>query len=450
MDIKHYMPNKKPRRSDRLNSKEKAAFEETIKVNMLNSCILGYFDYLPIELKFRILRFLTVEDLSILTISSKAMRNLVEGYRVTQFSGPHRIPYEELHSSLSVEEQAMMLSRFHKLGLLMKRSTCVYATKDRLKIVNEFLTRMECSNVKTCKDMSRCIALLCFGKFLHTVIAGWDDSECQRVFDSLCQHMCVHRLVKAVVANKPGLHSHIEVKVRHFFRRIFLDPCGTVLDKAFWITRVLKPWPLVFQARLLYLLYSGHCSGGEIQWHEMSENTPSDLEQSTQYFGNVSSILQILYMHSVEWSSDEVICLIDEMISTPEDWLVENIAGLLLACGEPMATKMLASRAINGRYVEVASIVASLCLVCVKHSNNSGMSQVMVMLKRIVSVVDNWKDRLLLLCRISDTFKELILDTHEFIDSDDGNDAEFYHHVTAMTEFAKQMTHLAFKNVLEV
>lgn len=67
---------------------------------------------------------------------------------------------------------------------------------------------------------------------------------------------------------------------------------------------------------------------------------------------------------------------------TPEDWMTENVAGLLLACGECIATKMLVSKAINGRYVELASIIASLCLVSdifmisVKLQNNETVRQV--------------------------------------------------------------------------
>ncbi len=71
-----------------------------------------------------------------------------------------------------------------------------------------FFFQISCSNKGSCKDQSKCIALLCYGKFLHTVVAGWDDSECQKVFDSVCQHMCIQRLVKGVVASNPGQFTH--------------------------------------------------------------------------------------------------------------------------------------------------------------------------------------------------------------------------------------------------
>jgi F-box protein 47 len=52
-----------------------------------------------------------------------------------------------------------------------------------------------------------------------------------------------------------GVHAELEYDVRCFLRRVFLDPGTSPADKAFWLTRVLKPWPMVQQARLLYLLY---------------------------------------------------------------------------------------------------------------------------------------------------------------------------------------------------
>ncbi|KAI8781098.1 F-box only protein 47 [Biomphalaria glabrata] len=446
MDIKFYLLSKKPRRSSRSSVKEKNVHTVAKKVESFHSCPLGYFDAIPIELRFSIFQFLTIEDLSILTIVSKTMRNLIEGYRVTRFSGPHCMSYRDLHLRLSLEQQTEMLSKYHKLGLLVKRSTCLYATKDRLKIINEFLTRIACSNSDNCKDPSRCIALLCFGKFLHTVIAGWDDSECQRAFDTICQHMCITKHVKTVVSSKPGSHGHLEGVVRQFFRWIFLDQCTTIPDKAFWISRILKPWPIVFQARLLFIIYSGNFTSGEIQWHEMSETTPVDTEHSSIFFSSISSILQLLHLHSTEWTSDEIISIIDEMTSTPEDWLVENIAGLLLACGECLATKLLASKAINGKYVELASIIASLCLVCVKH--NHSINQVMTMMDCIIAVIENPREKLVFLNRILDTFKELVLDTHEFTDSDDANDNEFFFHVSALTEFTRKLAHLAYKHIL--
>ena len=47
----------------------------------------------------------------------------------------------------------------------------------------------------------------------------------------------------------------------------------------------------------------------------------------------------------------------------PEEWCWENKATLLLLCGEPIATKMLISKAINGRTAELTSLITYFCVV---------------------------------------------------------------------------------------
>ena len=59
----------------------------------------------------------------------------------------------------------------------------------------------------------------------------------------------------------------------------------------------------------------------------------------------------------------------------------------------------------------------NLCQVCVKYQHGSTMSEVMEILTSILKVIENPKNRLSMLNRISDTFKEFILDTHEYTDS---------------------------------
>lgn len=55
MDITYYMPCKKPRRSTRLEVKEK----EELKEESIKKAPLGYLDILPLELKFLLFRYLT-------------------------------------------------------------------------------------------------------------------------------------------------------------------------------------------------------------------------------------------------------------------------------------------------------------------------------------------------------------------------------------------------------
>jgi len=63
---------------------------------------------------------------------------------------------------------------------------------------------MTCENTCKCEKISRCISLTCFGKFLHTVIAGWDDSECIKAFEAINNHTAINKKVKMIVNSKPG------------------------------------------------------------------------------------------------------------------------------------------------------------------------------------------------------------------------------------------------------
>ncbi|XP_062599947.1 F-box only protein 47-like [Saccostrea cucullata] len=446
MDIKAFLQCKKLRRSHRLEAKEKPE----IKSETMCSGSLGHFVVLPLELKFLILRYLTVEDLSILTITSKAMRNLIEGYRVLMPLIPN-VLLQKLHVSKSAqvspqEQQKTYLEIFHRLGLLTKRSTCLYATRDRLKFVNGILTKMMCNNAD-CDNLSQCLSLTCFGKFLHTVIAGWDDSECQRTYDAIIHHTCLLKNVKLVMSSKPGTHAQIECEVRMFLRRVILDHCQSVVDRAFWLGRILKPWPMVHQARILFMLY-GPESNGEIQWFEFCENTPANPEQSAKHFGELANAIQILYGYRQEWSEDDIISVLDELTSSPDEWLAENVAHMLILCGDVITSKMLMSKAINGRTIELSSITTSFCVVCVK--NSFSLSYVLGMIQNIIGAMDKPKDRLQYFNSLMDMFRELILDIHEFSDQEDGHENDMYFMVTALSEFTKKLVILAFKNMLTI
>lgn len=50
---------------------------------------------------------------------------------------------------------------------------------------------------------------------------------------------------------------------------------------------------------------------------------------------------------------------------TPDEWLAENMAHLLILCGDVITSKMLISKAINGRMLELSSLTTSFCVVSI-------------------------------------------------------------------------------------
>lgn len=107
-----------------------------------------------------------------MTIVSKSMRNVVELYRATTFGQKYLLPQIPLHSVIAQEQKDEYCLQFERLGtvhlnfednivlwefllriiiffcyiwyvgLLMKRSTCLYSTKYRLNFMEHFLQKV--------------------------------------------------------------------------------------------------------------------------------------------------------------------------------------------------------------------------------------------------------------------------------------------------------------------
>lgn len=62
--------------------------------------------------------------------------------------------------------------------------------------------------------------------------------------------------VEKVLYSAPASFPLLERDVRIVHRRVFLDHALSQSEEsyAFWLTQILQPWPIVCQARLLYLL----------------------------------------------------------------------------------------------------------------------------------------------------------------------------------------------------
>ncbi|MEJ1285364.1 F-box protein 47 [Cricetulus griseus] len=164
------------------------------------------------------------------------------------------------------------------LGLLFKRCTLLLPTKDRLKYIHKILS--------------------------ETLTAGWDELECHRVYNFLCELTNLSRKMQTVVCNKPG----------------------------------------------------------QVIWQEMVEG-PTD-ESSLKGLANA---IKLLYdTGTKEWTADDVISLVDELSVVPREWLLENNARLLILSGNNICFTFMASKAVNGRAIELARLIVFLALVCEK------------------------------------------------------------------------------------
>jgi len=103
-------------------------------------------------------------------------------------------------------------------------------------------------------------------------------------------------------------------------------------------------------------------------------------------------------------------------VGSPEEWMAENVGALLYLCGDDITVKVLMSKAINGRVLELAGIIVSLCVVCARQAEPT--SWVVVVLRRVLTAMDNGRDRLALLHAVVDTFRDNFVDLHDYFVDD--------------------------------
>ena len=72
-----------------------------------------------------------------------------------------------------------------------------------------------------------------------------------------------------------------------FCREVFLDKASDTTERAFWLSKILRPWPYVFQARLLFILYGPLSDDGGRYYYYIYSNM--------QGTGNVSVSFTFLF-----------------------------------------------------------------------------------------------------------------------------------------------------------
>ncbi|NXC57754.1 FBX47 protein, partial [Aleadryas rufinucha] len=303
--------------------------------------------------------------------------------------------------------------------------------------------QVSCFKLNGCASPLHCLGLQCYGVFLQILTAGWDELECHRVFNFLWELSNLARKVQTVVSGKPGSARRLELRIRLYCRGVLLSPGSHRSDSAFWLTRILKPWPMVNQARLLYIIFGPVSSlDGHVVWQKMIEG-PTD-ESSLK---GLADAIKLLYgTEAREWTADDVISLVDELSVVPQEWLMENNARLLLLSGNSICFTFLASKAVNGRAVELARLLVFMALVCEK--DLYCMDWAVKMMQKVCKVFSTpWERNNFLQC-LENTFAHMLMDTLQAVlagerDEEDGSFLNLFHLVNAQANFHKEILYLA-------
>ncbi|XP_020735233.1 F-box only protein 47 isoform X3 [Odocoileus virginianus] len=388
------IPNQKYRRSNRRSS----YFSNNFDSDSQPLSTLGNFKALPVEIFQIILKYLSVKDISMLSMVSKTVSQHIINY-ISTSSGSKRLLLQDFHDpELPDREDTTILDHYRSLGLLFKRCTLLLPTKDRLKYIHKILADVSCFKFNGCASPLQCVGLLCYGLFLQTLTAGWDELECHRVYNFLCELTNLSRKMQTAVCSKPGSARKLELRIRLFCRNVLLDHWIHQSDSAFWLTCILKPWPMVNQARLLYIIF------GPI--------SPQDV--------------------------------------VPREWLLENSARLLILSGNNICFTFMASKAVNGRTIELARLIVFLALVCEKELYC--MDWAVKMMQRVCKVFSTPVERNNFLQSVANAFACAIMEMLQSVMSGDADDDDrsfmnLFHLVQAQASFHKEVLYLTM-NVL--
>ncbi|XP_003222777.2 F-box only protein 47 isoform X2 [Anolis carolinensis] len=439
------IPNQRYRRSYRNSSK----FSNTQDTDSSSQSTLGNFKTLPLEIFHIVLQYLPVKDISMLSMVSKTISNRLINYISTP-TGNKRLLVQNFHNSeLSVCRMGFsILEHYRCLGLLLKRCTFLLPTKERLKYIQKIFAEVSCFKLNGCMDPLHCSGLLCYGVFLQTLTAGWDELECHRVYNFLCDISNLSRRVQTVVSSKPGSARKLELRIRIFCRNVLLNHWIHKGDSAFWLSRILKPWPMVNQARLLYIIFGPACTlDGHVIWHKMIDG-PTD---ETNLKGLADAIKLLYDIEAKEWTADDVISLVDELSVVPREWLLENSARLLILCGNNICFTFMASKAVNGRAIELARLVVFLALVCEK--DLYCMDWAVKMMQKVCKVFSSPGERNNFLQSVENTFAQIIMDALQSVisgvhEEEDSSFLNLFHLVNAQANFHKEILYLTMDNSL--
>ncbi|KAK0140278.1 F-box only protein 47 [Merluccius polli] len=454
----------------------------------------SFFERLPAEVFDMILHRLSVLEMSVFSMVSKAMSIYIVNHISTLAWTKRMVPQNFHlsrcpHDSQSTHQHYKALGKHGRFGdicdvekpqssLLFKRCTLLLPTKDRLKFIFNKFSKVPCFMMQCKPTAVSCLGVSSYGVFLQvqthinrhktipiplkmlplfnntyitfiicfifcitfeqniladnttniicykylsnfdvismafkTLIAGWNELECHRVFIFLCDFTNLTRKIEIVVNGKPGASQYLELQIRQFCRQVLLDPwpsrglCG---DCVFWLTQILKPWPMVTQARLLFVLYGPLLADGTLGWQQL---TSSGLSSSA--LSDLAKAVLMLHTNSKlnDWSTNTILAILEELRVLPQVWHVENVARLLVQCGTTLCYSVLANEAHNGRLFEISRLLVYLILVCEK--DGYCMSWVVRLVQQVCKVFTTAADKWSFIQSLESAFSEVTVEMYE-------------------------------------
>ncbi|KAI4805122.1 hypothetical protein KUCAC02_009752 [Chaenocephalus aceratus] len=302
-----------------------------------------FFHRLPSEVYHMILDKMSVLEISIFSMVSKEITRSVVEY-ISTLAWKIKTIIQSFHRS-TCPEQRSTIGHYRDLGLLFKRSTLLQPTKERLKFIfSEFHS---------------------YGVFLQTLIAGdsrhW-KARCEVVPEAAAPSLLPSGSVGPVV--QPDGHS------------VLADAAPEAVA-------------LVSQAHLLLTLYGPLLPESTLGWQDLVERG---------------------LPHSALWDLARAFLLLFSKLEVKGQntnslpWHVENVARLLVLCGSSLCYTILASKAVNGRLLEISRLIVYIILVCEKDGYH--MSWAVKMVQNLCKVFSTPPERFGFIQQLENMFSD--------------------------------------------
>ena len=209
---------------------------------------------------------MSLSALASLAMSSKSMCSYI-----TDLAIDSQLVIRPINNWIATKSFAKIKVRFVEIGVLLRATTALSNTTQKLNIIEVFLYELEDTYHKICEEVSLRYAYDCIGLFLYKFISNWDDAALARTFELINRlSRLKERIDKVLVVPKHGTFKNFERDVRQFVQEVFLKKALTPDQRSLWLSLVMEMYPDQ-QPRLLYLLYgplhsaNGKCTG-MIDW----------------------------------------------------------------------------------------------------------------------------------------------------------------------------------------
>eukprot|EP00117_Sycon_ciliatum_P012629 scpid71206/ scgid3113/ F-box only protein 47 len=458
------------RRSDRIYNKHRSEV-------LFASCDgpLGIFCLLPLELNHAILDHLAHPDLANLSATSSTLAGLIREYLIS-CRHLEALLFPNVHCHEHQTQAGALRDQFVSLGNLLRSVTCLMPAKERFRLLTSVLGKLQSVHSLILKQSGSTAAYSCFGAMLKQLVNGWAFNDKRSVFQMIWQEACLETRCKQIFASTAGSFPFHEIDIRLLIRNVFLqsttilsevngkEVCQMPLDFLCWLTLLLRPWPLVHQARLLVTLFGPlHPATGTVDWQKLCTTTTNG-SCGKQDLAELAFVVSSLYMsqsyassdnenapRQLAWVPDQIISIVDEATALPQGWSLDNMGRLLQLLCRPLTVNLLQCYAANGRLSELAHLVLHMAIVCADddstglqyppgaeevHSNKAELTYFVEVLREVLSIFTQ-PIRKQFLQQFYNTWHEHVMDTlHISVDSIQMNLA--VHRMTKMCEVLSQ------------